>query len=252
LRVEITNRNGSVEHYYHFLLGFAIPLVKFYLDTESCRHKPLIVRECGPLTPLLSELNLNLEILPVQEFVKYPPLIQLEGYDGPRFYDRAVFEQFTNYIEKQIPDSLRTRRCEDVILIERGAPDDFYLSPQAEIQGGGNTRRSIRNHSEVATLLESNVPHFKNVRLEGKSLAEQFMIFRSARIIIAQRGAALANLIFANRGARVIEISPLRNAGKLFGGLSELMGLEYELILQENNFPVIDPYFLLNKILADA
>jgi hypothetical protein len=218
VRVDIRNRSGSVEHYYHFLLGFCVPLVRFSLSRAE-PGESLVVRECGPLTALLAELRLRLDILPVAQFHAQPATVQIAGFDDPASYDYQAF----------------------VILIERDAPAEFYLSEKAEIRGAGSSRCAIKNHTALAAALSARLPSFKTLRLEGKSLLEQFEIFHNADIVIAQHGAALSNLLFMRRNTRVIEIGPLRYGGRQFSVLSRTMGLDYALVPQSTPFPVVDP-----------
>jgi capsular polysaccharide biosynthesis protein len=241
VRVDIRNRSGSVEHYYHFLLGFCVPLVRFSLSRAE-PGESLVVRECGPLTALLAELRLRLDILPVAQFHAQPATVQIAGFDDPASYDYQAFVQFARYVaELHTASQSRLSARPSVILIERDAPAEFYLSEKAEIRGAGSSRCAIKNHTALAAALSARLPSFKTLRLEGKSLLEQFEIFHNADIVIAQHGAALSNLLFMRRNTRVIEIGPLRYGGRQFSVLSRTMGLDYALVPQSTPFPVVDP-----------
>lgn len=247
VRVDIRNRSGSVEHYYHFLLGFCVPLVRFALSRGE-RGESLVVRECGPLTALLAELGLRLEILPVAQFHAQPATVQLAGFDDPGSYDYQAFVEFARYVaDLHAASQSRLSARSSVILIERDAPAEFYLSEKAEIRGAGSSRCAIKNHGALAAALSARLPSFESLRLEGKSLLEQFEIFHNADIVIAQHGAALSNLLFMRGNTRVIEIGPLRYGGRQFSALSRTMGLHYTFMPQGSLFPLVDP----DEILSD-
>jgi hypothetical protein len=248
VRVDIRNRDGSVEHYYHFLLGFCVPLVRFSLSRGE-PGESLVVRECGPLTPLLAELRLPLDILPVAQFRAQAATVQITGFDHPASYDYEVFVQFARYVaDLHTASQPRLSARSSVILVERGAPAEFYLSEKAETRGAGSSRCAIKNHTAVAEALSARLPSFTSLRLEGKSLLEQFEIFHNADIVIAQHGAALSNLLFMRKNKRVIEIGPLRYGGRQFSALSTTMGLDYTFVPQSTRFPVVDPDEILNLI----
>lgn len=64
--------------------------------------------------------------------------------------------------------------------------------------------RRVRNLAELRPVFETF--GIEVVRLAGRSLLEQAALFRDAELIIANHGAALANLVFCEPGARVLQI----------------------------------------------
>lgn len=74
------------------------------------------------------------------------------------------------------------------------------------IRRGAVRWRQAVNEEDIVAALQKN--GFSCISLEGMSLDEQASIFASAEVIVAPHGAALANLVFAQEGVRVIEIMP--------------------------------------------
>jgi hypothetical protein len=64
--------------------------------------------------------------------------------------------------------------------------------------------RKVANEQEVANYLSKK--GFRKVVLSSLSLMEQIRIFSSARIIVSPNGAQLANLVFCDPGAMIIEL----------------------------------------------
>jgi hypothetical protein len=86
--------------------------------------------------------------------------------------------------------------------------------------------REAANREEVLGYFARH--GFTIVELEGKTPAEQAALFRQARVIVAEHGAALANLWFSRPGCRVLEIFPDKLIGRwLYRLVSQLQGLEY-------------------------
>jgi hypothetical protein len=253
-RILIENRNGSVEHYFHFLLGFCAPLVNYGQEaTDNAPTAPWLIRECGPLTSLLRELPLNLRILPKLEHARFPAAVsdmRLYGYDAPKYYSYPAFCQFRAGVASLAPSRPKTRRKNSILLVEREPSHPFYLSAVAESKSSGSARRAIRNHAEVAAALASAYPDAQSVRLAGLSLTEQFALFDSAELVVAQHGAALGNLIFMREGSKVIEIGNRRWPRSPFKKLAKIMRLHYALIDIDSAFPVVQPTELLAMVAA--
>src|SRR5207248_4632059 len=108
--------SGSIEHFYHFLLGCFAPLV-YKLSTcwAETQFTSLIVRSCGPLDTLIREIgdnrikivdkdeHLRMELsrirsgtachsLPV-EGAATVRFLTVQGFDDPVQYDRYKFRR---------------------------------------------------------------------------------------------------------------------------------------------------------------
>ena len=72
----------------------------------------------------------------------------------------------------------------------------------------GAQRRSIKNHSQLAAVLERRYGSaFQSVQLENMKLGEQIELFRQAVLVIGQHGAGLNNVVWMkNEGGAVIEL----------------------------------------------
>lgn len=249
IHITVSNRSGSVEHYYHFLLGLCVPIVEASVDLGIITARKA-VRECGPLSPLLHDLGLNIETIRRDTSTMLPTHLHLYGYDSQRHYASRPFSMFRNHVlaaEREIVGD----ESPNVLVIERGVPHPFYMSDLAERPGSGTTRRSIRNHAELVDCLGRYHANVVNVLLEDIPLGEQAALFSAARVIVAQHGAALANLIFCRPGIQVIEIGLGRNDDDHFRSLANVIGLRYTLCPQESNHPIVNPMDVL-KLIKDT
>jgi hypothetical protein len=112
LHVTVIHAPGSVEHFYHFLLGFFVPII-FHLSTkwEHAQFSRLIIRSCGPLDLLIRELGDNrIEIIDKDEHRQIVKstfcsnatctdtlmptkfrFVTIRGYDYSAAYDKRKF-----------------------------------------------------------------------------------------------------------------------------------------------------------------
>jgi len=98
------------------------------------------------------------------------------------------------------------------------SPDRIYVSRR-------NAARSLPFEHELETLLEH--AGFTIITPENYAWPEQLALFRGARTVVAPHGAGLSNLVFTDRGARVIELTNGYHYNRCFEWLSHLAGHHY-------------------------
>jgi capsular polysaccharide biosynthesis protein len=85
------------------------------------------------------------------------------------------------------------------------------------------TLRNLVNKADVITALSK--VGFETHYLRGLSVAKQSELFNSARVIVAQHGAGLANLTFCRPNAAVLEIMSPGHVNDCYARLAEKCGL---------------------------
>ena len=242
---------GSVQHYYHFLLGFLAPLVvQIRKDRLDGLHSQFWVRSCGPMDKHLADLNYsNLHVLDsndIENMTDTPYIFRkVTGFDHWDHYDKLIFNQVNAIVKSRLKkdlDQLAKINQPEVILINRAPADIFYSSELSEKKTSGLQRRSIPNFSELELAILKVYPQTYTLILENLTLAEQIIKFSGAKIIIAQHGAALANLIFANPGTKVVEIIPKNklHLSKYFSELANVLEMDHKFSIQESNHSLVD------------
>ena len=261
----LQNRSGSVEHYYHFLLGYLVPIIEWYDFIGSRTDLKLLARSCSIMDSLTLELNIpGLKLVPKESLSTASNLlpvskngedwvIRLQGFDHPAHYCGRRMSKAAGTIHRMLAREVEKCRSEifqnddasPVVMIERSRPDPFYVSREAEIPTSGAQRRSILNYEDLVRALVSAGANVLSVSLEGKSLAWQIALFQGARCIIAQHGAALANLLFCSPGSSVIEILPKDLDARFhdkecFVKLCRELGIPHRILLQEGSHSAVD------------
>ncbi|MFK7934770.1 MAG: glycosyltransferase 61 family protein [Saprospiraceae bacterium] len=197
---------GSVQHYYHFVLDLLLPLSILIKRTPSDMVFNFFY--LGPLTAHLEQLfGERVNILKEEnEDYKCLPLIGMSpvGLREINFNLGVLRNTVINRFIKKTPQI----DIKKIILIERVAPDPFYMT-EAVNKGGGSQRRSIVNYSELRALIEqkiSNQYEFVNLVLEEMTFEEQVQQFNTASLVIGLHGAGLSNIIWMKPECQVIEI----------------------------------------------
>jgi len=93
------------------------------------------------------------------------------------------------------------------------------------VMRGNAKSRKVTNEGEVIDFLSKK--GFTPVRMDGLSVKEQSQIFNSSEIIVSLHGAALANLVFCNKGTKVIELFHPDYVNVCYWALSNCMNLDY-------------------------
>ena len=201
--------------------------------------------------PLCSIVPINSSLPNDMNVVYLPPydMFRNDYYTNssvPRFDPEVTLPHVTDYFNNLVklsPHGKRTKRSEKkiILIVERHLEPVSLLfnasSNQSHKYYSGASRRTIRNHKAMVEALwhrYSKRYEVRNVVLEGRSIVEQYSLFNSASLLIAQHGAALANIIFMNRStSHVIEISPSPGREwKFFSNLASHIGLSYSSVGQ--------------------
>jgi len=257
--VRVTNEFGAIEHYYHYMMGFLVPLIKYSNELkESGCEDILYVRSCEHLGHILDEVNLsNVKTVPYKEHKKIFDNPQkndgikrviIKGYALASNYNKDDFNYVSNVLQTKIL-SEKIKETEEscnifkdksklnVLLIERLPPPEIYHTKSIGKYGAGSDRRSITNINKLHKMI-NGFKNFNCVKMDlwGLTLAEQIYLFRNSDIILAQHGAVFSNLIFCLPTTPVIEFFPKdqNQDHDLFGKLSTTLNMTYYRVLQES------------------
>ena len=284
--IHITFRNfhGSVQHYYHFLFAFVVPLIRVWNSiTISAYVTNIFVRSCAIMDELLYQLRLpGLVIMDATEHAAMYDrraqsansaglqFITLDGYDDPVRYDAGVFRSVRDLLHFRFSDEIRREMQEinesftgsgpRIVIITRLPADKFYSQADCEIKTAGSERRSIANVEELRAAASLRSDNVVVAALEGRSLFYQMALFAAADVVISQHGAALGNLIWCKDTTTVIEIIPKERKDGIqecdyFGDLARCLSLKYYRLWQDlphGPVDIADFTNILHTITANA
>jgi hypothetical protein len=137
----------------------------------------------------------------------------------------------------------------------------FGPMPQANtaravyLMRGATTRRRVQNESDICEHLTKR--GITPINLGDRSLVEQMEVVSSADVIVAPHGSALANLVFARAGTRLLEIFANPGNQKCFWMLARHRRLSYHYFVADavpkgenpNEFDMVIPQNKLDHAL---
>lgn len=163
-----------------------------------------------------------------------------------------------NYIESKIGETNETYdqyETFDVIFIMRGREASYDekregINKNSPYLTSGKDRRDISNSDELSEQLalyfKNSNYKFGSVLLEGTSIVQQYKLFKNAKIVIGQHGAALSNIFFCNGSSTLIEVTcPQNNENNHFKNLSNFLGINYHYVHMRKNFDNVNIRMIL-------
>lgn len=119
--------------------------------------------------------------------------------------------------------SVGDRDIDPVIYLRKSLRKEAVGSDKIYISRSGS--RKISNEAEVVDILSKM--GFKTVRCEKMSFEEQISTFSSASVIVGPHGAGVTNILFAQNGAKVLEIRNKTYQGNCYLLLCNKLGFDY-------------------------
>lgn len=243
--------SGSVQQYYHFLLGYLAPIVAW---VDKSGATAITVRDCGPMNSWFGVLpkNIDVDVMQVGHFLhvfsgKLQPCVVLKGMDFPEEFSQRDLTRFRLRMLELLEVSASP--AHQVSILDRGPGDPFYFSPESEIDLSGSERRSVPN---LAECIDSIEPGISSEFFDAKSLSVREQVIRMARtrILVGQHGAGLANMVFMSPGGIIIEIQPPLpgEVVELFKRLAHACGHTYVVVSQDSVHAPIDCAQLANAV----
>lgn len=234
--------SGSVQEYYHFVLGYFATIV---LWTHDHPGVPVSVRDCGPMNPWLDLLpgSPDVEILTPGDMLHLFAAgtrrsVVLRGMDDPTAFDTARLQRFRDLVLTANGVMHRTASPR-VTVIDRLSSGAFNDSPEAEVPASGRAVRSTPNLSAAAPALLDGRAGLDWGVVDAANLApiEQVRLFSRTTVLVGQHGAGLANMVWMRAGGTVIEIEPPRPDYEppFFRNLARACGHRHIRIRQEND-----------------
>jgi len=244
LFAEMFRARGSREKYFHFLLGYLLPIVH---AQAIYRFDNFLVLDCGPLmTPILKE---TLQRLEFQFEIVSPDQIEERFYVDAFDYVKGSSETIYSASER-VKSVWRDYVCTQHdctfsanLLIERSAPHKYYDKnggSEKKGSGYGTSRRSITNWTEVCETLDKRGIDYGLYEPGRHSLGCQIATFCRARRIVGIRGAEWANIVWSQPDLHVRVVDPSPPATTLTNLLNHL-NVNYEFIISEKNHTPVNP-----------
>ncbi len=239
--------DGSVQEYYHFLLGYLGPVLVWL---ERHPDKQIAMRDCGPMQPWIDALlgDEDLEILNPGAMLhlfasKRHRSRVLRGFDDPARFDAAHLEEFRS-IAMRRAGLASPAKGGGITVIDRATSGEFNATPAAEVPASGASVRSVPNLREVVASpsLFSPADAVRVIDSAHLDPVEQMTLFSSTTLLIGQHGAGLANMVWMPRGSAVVEILPPSPpwVAPIFSNLAAALGHRIAVVSQDGPHSPVD------------
>ena len=207
-------------NYGHFLFD-GLPLAVLYRQTMPRLRIRLVGQRLGVWQrAILAELDLLDDYIEVLQPVRFRHMIASTMLSMHVAYPTAFIRPLFDGLRFKlgVPASEGSRK--------------LFLS-----RAGDVGRRVLRNRAAVEQRMHSL--GFRVVRPELLSFADQIALMSTADIVVAESGAAMANLGFCPPGTRVLEIQPERFVENWTRGMCFHFGHDWNIYLARVDSPMI-------------
>jgi capsular polysaccharide biosynthesis protein len=208
---------GDCANYYHWLID---DLPNFGLLKQRDLAGPILFGHhiLGFHFESFAKLGLDPDRLHYVEFLTRRPVRDLTVFHRPQ-----TKMSMTQLMSGVVP-AITSRRAE--WLRSTFSPPELKRgNKRIYISRAGAPHRSLSNEPQILDLLEQR--GFECYPLGSMSLADQTMLFSQAEIAIGPHGAGFANMVFAPRGAKILELIPNDDLPPYFLGIAQAVGLDH-------------------------
>ena len=219
IALKVNSVYGSTSHFYHFFYGALVPLILYHLQTKETVFT--LYGLFGPMKRVLYELPFNITVIESKAPKGTKILIPMDTFIS-KFKKKNLFrlqikhqEAIKEFFDNNTPDYIHQIPVPKVVIIKRKSEPlfktvDYSIYKNTMIQDlgqkSGDERRSTLNFDEIVNTVKMLTKNVGVVALERTSIYYQVRLFSKAKIIIANHGAAMANIIFMKSNSHLIEI----------------------------------------------
>jgi hypothetical protein len=236
---------GSREHFFHFLLGYLLPVIH---EQSHRGEQHFGVLDCGPLmTPHLGatfeRLGYVFDLVPNHR-ISRPVFVPPWDHDWEPASSGVVqtIELVKNAWATGSDCAVDGCPDESRLLLKRSAPHPYYENPgAAEVPGYGIGRRGVTNWTEISEHLAMIGMHHAVYEPGQHSLGCQIRSFSRATHVVGMRGAEWANSIWAAPWLKALVFDPHPPARTLTG-LLDRCGIDYQIEPVDTDHVSIDPH----------
>lgn len=209
-------RKRGDDNYGHWLVEI---MPKLGLARLKCHVSGLAIPSVGGAMRTVIHESIN-----ICDKIKTTPRFELKKNEAVFFKEIILVSGATQHGSYMSP--LMISEIDDAISSIDGIKNDkIFISRRG-------TARNIANQNQIEDTLREN--GFAIINPASMDFIDQIKSFKNAKIIIGVMGAGMTNIVFANSGARIINLSPATMPDTFFYFLSKHKGHIYSEIRGKN------------------
>ena len=220
--ISIVSGRDSSNNYYHWLIDVLPRLLILEDFFRKYKLKHLLVPnyekkyQIESLNCFFEKKNINFINLYLNKYLQFKSIIFSSDESSFEFYNFKLLKK----LKEKILSHIRKKK----IFIRNNYKKIYINRTDANIKKG----RYLSNENELIFKLKKK--GFKSIRLSDYSFFQQALIFNNAKSIIGLHGAGLANILFAKKNTKIIELTNYQWPN-LYQKLSKCLNLNYKKIL---------------------
>lgn len=277
-----SEKNGSVEHFHHFMWGYLLPsLYCIFISNKYHEKNKYFFRDCGPvmnqvLQEFLADFSIHFEIVKGNVIPNDVENVDVERWDncfknykypkgltGIEWVDKFVNAEFKKKVVlRNKIYRLRAFICSHFgfthvpqhffLLLKRSKQPGFYdpIKGQAEVKSYGTQRRELIRIEETNQEINKGGVPSKVYEPGIKSLKDQIKQFSVVKGIIGIRGAEFSNIIWLPKNSTVVlvQLASMNNS-RSQQAICDILGHKYlEIFSEESKQVKLDSGQVLLKL----
>ncbi len=242
--ISIVSGRDSSNNYYHWLIDVLPRLLILEDFFRKYKLKHLLVPnyekkyQIESLNCFFEKKNINFINLYHNKYLQFKSIIFSSDESSFEFYNFKLLKK----LKEKILSHIRKKK-----IFIRNNYKKIYIN---RIDANIKKDRYLSNENELIFKLKKK--GFKSIRLSDYSFFQQALIFNNAKSIIGLHGAGLANILFAKKNTKIIELTNYQWPN-LYQKLSKCLNLNYKKILcdkidKRSNIVVCSIETVLSKI----
>ena len=223
--VSIISGRDAKNNYYHWLIDVLPRLLILEEKIQKNNIKNILVPnyqkkyQLDSLKCFFKKNNMNFINLSQNKYLKFKSIIFSSNDIGFDFYNLHLLKK----LKKRVFDYMRENRISSKHNFSR-----IYIN---RLDANLKKNRYLINENELISELKKK--GFRSITLSDYSFFDQALIFYNAKLIIGLHGAGLANILFAKKKTKIIELTN-SNWPNIYDKLSKCLGLNYRKVLCNN------------------
>lgn len=209
----------SIKNYSHWIISYLPKIIKFYYLYRKSQIKEL--------------KDIKIKILIYKDVFKFQTE-SLKYFDIP-FESIDDFEVKTKkliLLETGINDLMQV---DDVLFIAHDSKKKIYSENfKKNFESFFLSRKEYSRYSDLEDEVFSKLKNFKAINTSQLNFEDQVNTFNKAKYLISWHGAGLANLIWMNKGSKVVEIFLDDHINYVFQTLSSIKKIDYLKIYEKD------------------
>lgn len=206
---------GTSTNWFHFMVELAVRIIEL---PETLRNGTPIVIEKGSHKNIVRVCELMTGVPPIQlaigEAVNVEKLFIVREFGVGNPIDAIQRSQILKDFKDQIIRKIQSSDVNEFKKIYLRRPRNLY--------------RPLQNENQVARTLHEE--GFVSIYPEEYPLDNFIKIMQSAEYVVAESGAAITNLMFAQQGTKFLEILPAIAIIDFWKNYVEIFGIKYSVV----------------------